>query len=256
MSKTIALVSYRGGCGKSTTAQALASILTKEHGKRVLLVDCDPQGNDSVTLNADLENYPTLFEVMFEDAPVHEALQHTEYGDLIASDQAMYQANNLLEHDPAKGDRLKKALEPVSGDYDFILLDAAPGLSNMTGAVLMASDEVLIPIKAEPYSLQGLPYLLQTMESLRQGSGSDLKISGIVLNDYDGRTRLGRDSKDFAQNFAEQTGVRLYKQAIRHSVRIPESQLYQQALIDFDPHCGAAWDQKSFVKEFLESAED
>ena len=247
MGKIIAIANQKGGVGKTTTAAALADGLT-QRGYKTLLVDLDGQGNLTYTARADTGGL-TSYEVIHGKAPAKKAIQKTAAGDLIpASPDLALTAGELT----AKGDstRLKTALDPLRGDYDFIIIDAPPALGILTINALMAADRLIITAQADIYSLQGIGQLYGTIAAV-QAQNKQLKIAGILLTRYNGRPLLRRDFATIAEQTAEQIKTKVYKARIREGVAVGEAQASGQSVITYSPKSNPAKDYNAFIDEFL-----
>ena len=182
MAITISVVLQKGGVGKSTTSQALASTLGFKH-KKVLLIDLDPQTN--ITYSSGVDNPKrTITDVLGEDCKADEAVIECKYYDLLAADSYL---TNVEMTEGIEPTLLKNAIEPIKGNYDFIIIDTPPALGNLSFNSLVASDYVVIPTEPRPFALQGLGALYNTIESVRNSQNPTLKVLGILLIKYNNR---------------------------------------------------------------------
>lgn len=250
--KTISVLSHKGGTGKTSLTHAFAAILTKKYGKKVLLIDADGQANLSLTLNADLNDLG-LADVLLGDSNVQDALQHTEYGDLLSGDSRLYAVNVQLASDPERGWKLADALEPLRDKYDYIFIDCPPGQSIITTNAVLASDSILLPLSPDPYSLQGLGLLHEMLEEYKELTDPFvIPIEGIILNKFDRRPRVNRSVREAALSLADEFKTTVYDTTIRPSVKITEAQAEQKALIDFASKSPIEKDLEALVEEFIE----
>ncbi len=247
MAITISIALQKGGVGKSTTAQALASTLGFKH-KKVLLIDMDSQGNVTYSSGADDPEY-TIFDVLGEDCGVNEALIHCQYYDLLAADTYL---TNIEMSENVEPTLLKKALEPVKGIYDFIITDTPPALGNLSFNSLVASDYVIIPTEPRPFALQGLGKLNDTIESVRNALNPSLKVLGILLIKYSNRTVLNRDIKTMIENYAKQMNTIVFHTSIREGIAVAEAQTVRKPLIDYAKNSKPNIDYKAFTTELLQ----
>lgn len=250
MAKVISISNQKGGVGKTTTTNALTAGL-KAKGFRVLAIDLDPQGNLSFSLGADNENQPTIYHVMKQEITAIEAIQHTEIADVIAGNILL----SSLEVELSGTGRefvLKEALEPVHGQYDYILLDTPPALSILTINAFTASDTVIVPMLADIFSLQSIAQLNDTIVRVRKYCNPTLSVSGILLTKYNNRTVLSREIKDTAQLIADNLQIPLFETFIRNSVTIAEAHSLEANIFDYAPKNNAVQDYQAFIDEFLD----
>ena len=164
--KTFVIANQKGGIGKTTTATALASILTQK-GHPTLLIDGDHQANSTDTYRAVIDDQETLFDVILENdanrVPIQQAIQHTEYGDIVAADPQVRNADEILHGSFDGVFRLKDALDDLSG-YDYVIIDTHPDINAILHSALIAADEVIIPLTTDRYSLQGISQLVRGMK--------------------------------------------------------------------------------------------
>jgi len=248
MSKTIAIINQKGGVGKSTTAEALAAGLTLK-GFSVLSIDLDAQGNMTYTAGASTDGI-TALDVLTQKAAALDAVQHTENGDIIPASKALAGADAFIA-DTGKEYRLKEAIEPIKGKYDYIIVDTPPALGILTVNALTACDSVVIPAQADIYSLQGIEQLAETMKPVKKYCNHDLKVEGILLTRYSPRSVLSRDVADLAGQLAEKIGTKLFKTTIREAIAVKEAQISQQSLFQYAPKAKVTDDYTKFIEELI-----
>lgn len=250
MAITISIALQKGGTGKTTTAQALASTLGSKH-KKVLLVDMDSQSN--VTSASGVDPEKTITDIFAEECSIHEAIVHCSLYDLIGSDQ--YLANlEAIDPEDIESTLLKNVLAAVQEQYDFIVLDTPPLLGNILKQALMASDYLIIPVEQRPFALDGLDYLQATIEEVQ--SKSKLKVLGILLIKYSNRTILNRQIADSLNERAAQLHTTLFKTTIREGIAVAEAQTVGQPLIEYAPKSKPCIDYKGFTTEVLKRLEE
>jgi len=247
MATTISIALQKGGVGKSTTAQALASTLGFKH-KKVLLIDMDSQGN--VTYSSGVDDLKhTIFDVLGEDCGADEAVIPCKYYDLLAADTYL---TNIEMSGNVEPTLLKNALAPIKGNYDFIIIDTPPALGNLSFNSLIASDYVVIPTEPRPFSLQGLGNLHDTIRSVRNALNPSLKVLGILLIKYNNRTVLNRDIKAMIEGYAKQMDTTVFKTSIREGIVVAEAQTVRKPLIDYAKNSKPNIDYKAFTTELLQ----
>lgn len=248
MAITYVVANQKGGIGKTTTATALAGILSKQY--KTLLIDADPQGNSTSTYQAVIEDTATLYDVMVDSdkVPIHEAIQHTENGDIVASDPLLAKAEKMLDGDIEGLYRLKDAIEEID-DYDYIVIDTAPSLSVVLYNCLIAADSVIIPVTADAYSIQGLQQLHHTIQAVQKRQNPRLSIAGLLLVRYQGRSKLEKKVKDDLEGIAAEMNTKLFDTKIRECIKTKEAQTAKKLLIDYAPMCNTILDYQAFVAE-------
>ena len=248
--KVFVVANQKGGIGKTTTATNLAGILSKR--AKTLLIDADPQGNSSSTYQAQIKDVATLYDVMIDSdkLPIDEAIQHLENGDIVASDPLLSKAEKMLDGDVEGFYRLKDAIDELDG-YEYVVIDTAPSLNVIMYNCLIAADEVIIPLTADAYARQGISQLYDTIMAVKRRQNSALKIAGLLLVKYAGRSNLEKTTREEISEHAQEMGTKLFDTAIRECVKTKEAQEKKKLLIDYAPKCNTMIDYMEFVEELL-----
>lgn len=251
MATIIALTNQKGGVGKTTTSSALAAGLASFYDKKVLAIDLDPQGSLGFSLGLNIEDCHTIYDVLTGKVPVHEAIQTTEYCDILTSNILLSSAE--LEFTSADRELLlKNALAPVIRYYDYIVIDTPPALNILTVNAYAAADHLIIPMAPEILSLLGVSQLKETIDSVRESLNPNLDVLGIILTRYNGRTLLAREVKEMAENIASQIGTCVFHTQIRPSVTVAEAPAHGISVFDHAPRSNPSLDYMDFVKEVID----
>ncbi len=244
----VAIANQKGGVGKSTTAQAVGSILHSK-GDKVLFVDLDPQGNLTYSLKGQ-NTGKSIAEVLQEKNTALEAIQSTEGGDLIAHSPTLSGADLTLTQ-TGKEYRLREALEPIKGLYNWIIIDTPPSLGILTVNALTAATRAIITAQADIYSLQGIGQLHSTITAVKQYTNTELVVAGILLTRYNRRTILSRDITSTMRSIAAQIETKLFTTKIRENIAIKEAQARQQSICTYAPKSNGCVDYRAFTKELI-----
>lgn len=253
MGKIIAIANQKGGVGKTTTAVNLGACLA-DLGKRVLVVDIDPQGNTTSGLGIDKKTVgKCVYDVLIGGLPVSEVLQPTRLPTLHVAPSTLDLAGAEIELVSviAREHRLKKALSEVKPQFDFILIDCPPSLGLLTINALTAADSLLIPIQCEFYALEGLGQLMNTVFLVQANLNPGLKIEGVVLTMFDGRTNLSIQVVEEVKRYFRN---KVYRTIIPRNVRLSEAPSHGKPIIIYDPKSKGAEVYTELAKEVARGA--
>ncbi|MDC0947744.1 ParA family protein [Gammaproteobacteria bacterium] len=247
MSKVVAVVNQKGGVAKTTSSINLAAAFARL-GKRVLLIDIDPQGN--ATSGSGVDAVATsIYPLLLGEAEASEVIVKTNHGyDMMpaANDLSGAQVELVAEID--RDYRLKSALETISDNYDFIFIDCPPSLNLLTVNALVAANSVLIPLQCEFFALEGMSQLVKTIDKVQQHLNPRLSIEGLLRTMYDGRTSLTREVND---QLVEFFGDQLYRTVIPRNVRLAEAPGHGLPAIQYDPASSGAQAYLALANEML-----
>ncbi|MDQ2973548.1 MAG: AAA family ATPase [bacterium] len=245
---TIAVLNQKGGVGKTTTAINVAAYAAKA-GKKVLVVDLDPQGNATSGLGLDKSKVErSLYDCMIGDVPVGDCIYETSQSEvyLLPSSADLAALEIELAGKASRERQLKNTLSGLT--FDIILIDCPPSLGVLTINALTASDDVLVPVQTEFYALEGLSQLVDLIQRVKQGFNPDLRLLGVVLTMYDGRTSL---AEQVVAEVEKHFGDRVFKTRIPRNVRLAEAPSFGLSILQHDKWSKGARSYKALTKEIL-----
>ena len=253
MGKIIAVANQKGGVGKTTTSVNLSALLAKK-GKKVVLLDADPQGNATSGLGVDKNVEKSLYDVLVNEEPVENTLQDTIEKNLkiCPSNVNLAGAEVELVSQMSREHRLKEQLDQIKDKYDYIFIDCPPSLGLITLNSFTAADSVLIPVQCEYYALEGLGQLINTINLVKKHLNKSLEIEGAVLTMYDIRTNL---SNQVVKEVKKYFDDKVYKTVIPRNVRLSEAPSFGMPITTYDPKSKGARSYEKLAKEFVK-AED
>ena len=253
MGKVISVANQKGGVGKTTTTVTLCAILAKR-GKKVLLIDGDPQGNATSGVGVTKEVELSFYDVLVGDTPIEDTILTTNIKNLkvCPSNINLAGAEVELVSMMSREQRLKEKLEEVRENFDFIIIDCPPSLGLITLNSFTASDSILIPVQCEYYALEGLGQLINTINLVKRHLNKSLELEGALLTMYDARTNL---SNQVVKEVKKYFNDKVYKTVIPRNVRLSEAPSYGMPITLFDPHSKGAKSYEKFAKEFIKSNE-
>ena len=251
MGKIIAVANQKGGVGKTTTSVNLSAAFA-EMGKKVLLIDCDPQGNATSGLGIEKDGLElSIYDALINDTPMEEIIIQTQFGlDVVPSVMDLAGAEVELVNLEDKQYRLKKAVELVKEKYDYILIDCPPSLGHVTLNALTAADSVLLPLQCEFYALEGLSQLLSTVQLVQEQLNEKLRIEGLVLTMYDSRTNLAEQVvEEVKTHFPDM----VYATKIPRNVRLSEAPSFGKPIFAYASSSKGAQAYMSLAEEVIEN---
>ncbi len=254
MSRVIAIFNQKGGVGKTTTAMNVSGYFAIL-GKKTLLIDYDPQYNTTIGLGVIHEPSETIYHALLAGQQTDRVIKRTYLArlDVVPASQDLAGALVELIEVPDRESLLKKFIDRIRDQYDFILIDLGPTVNLLTVNGLMAADEVVIPVQCEYYSLEGIPQLLDTVHLIRENLGHPLKISGALLTMYDKREKL---SRDIAREIRKRFPYKVYDVEIPRSVALAESPRFQKPIMLYAPQSPGAIAYEELAKEIIRGNEN
>ncbi len=231
--KIIAVTNQKGGVGNTTTSVNLSAALAYK-GKKVLLIDADPQGNTTSGVGLEKADIKyTLYECLAEPELINEAIIRTKYRNLsvLPSGSSLSAAEIELANEEKREYFLKNTLSKLKEDYDFVIIDSPPALGMLSINIMTAADSVIVPIQCEYYALEGLAQIVGTIKMIKERSNPDIKIEGILATMYDKRTNL---SEQVLQEVKKHFHEKVYKTYIPRNVRLSEAPSFGEPIIKYD----------------------
>ena len=251
MGKVISVANQKGGVGKTTTTVNLSTLLAKK-GKKVLLIDADPQGNATSGLGITKDVELSVYDILVGDTEFIETIQESAIKNLkvCPSNISLAGAEVELVSMLSREQRLKTKLDVIKDQYDYILIDCPPSLGLITLNAFTASDSVLIPVQCEYFALEGLGQLLNTVNLVKKHLNKNLEIEGALLTMYDARTNLSNQVVKEVKKYFEN---KVYKTVIPRNVRLSEAPSYGMPISLYDPRSKGAKAYEKFTKELLKN---
>jgi chromosome partitioning protein len=250
MAKIIAVCNQKGGVAKTTTACALATGLAKR-GFRVLMVDTDSQRNSTAVYRAKSEGVATIHDLLFTRGidPMM-CVQKTDIGDIIASDSLMAKDDANM-NGVRESLILKKALAPFMDMYDYIVLDHNPGQSGIMNNVLTAANDIIIPMQTDTFSLDGAVDLAERINSIKEFTNRELRVAGIVITFYNGRTRSAKAFLNEKDALGSAFDTKVFNSKIRRCQALSDANNQRMSIFDYDPTGNGAVDYNAMIDEYL-----
>ena len=249
MGKIISIANQKGGVGKTTTSVSLSAILAKK-GKKILMIDMDPQGNGTSGLGIDKNVKFSVYDVIIDDVEIENTIKKTEIEnlDVCPSNINLAGAEVELVDMEEREQRLKSKLDKIKEKYDYIIIDCPPSLGLVTLNAFTASDSVLIPVQCEYYALEGLGQLINTINLVKKHLNKSLYIEGALLTMYDARTNLSNQVVKEVKRYFED---KVYKVVIPRNVKLSEAPSYGMPITLYDKRSKGAKCYEKLAKEFL-----
>jgi len=253
MTRVVALANQKGGVGKTTTAINLGASLAA-CDRKVLLIDLDPQANATSGIGLSKNDPQSMYSVLLDGTGLRSIIRETELPSLHVAPSSVDLVGAEVELGDAEDRqfRLRKAIEPVKRDYQYILIDSPPSLGLLTVNALTAADSVLVPMQCEYFAMEGVSQLLTTIERVQGGLNPELQIEGIALTMYDDRVNLARQVAEEVRNHF---GDKVYRTVIPRNVRLGEAPSFGKPIILYDIRSRGSEAYVSLAKEFILRAE-
>lgn len=254
MSKIISITNQKGGVGKTTTAINLSAALA-EANQKILLVDFDPQINATAGVGVELsDNDKTVYDAIHNNVETRHAIMNNIVPnlDLLPGSIELSSLETELLNRPDRESELKKALELIKNDYDYIIIDCPPAVGILTVNALVASDACIIPVQCEYFSLEGLHQVLAAIELVRSNVNPELKIEGLLFTMFDSRTRLAQDVVSVVKNNMK---VKIFDTMIPRNIRLAEAPSNGKSILDYDSASTGADKYRKLASEVLKNSE-
>lgn len=255
--QTLSIMNLKGGVAKTTSSVNMAHILAAVHGAKVLLVDNDKQGNASKFLNRHNYDHAGMAEIMTERKPDMKAIiQHTDFPglDVITANMNLLRANLkvMLDQQRPQQTRLRAALQQVSSEYDYCIIDNAPDINISTINALVASDTVMVPITIDDFAIDGLAELKEQINNTKEDLNPELHFMGCFITQFD-RTN---EADIQGEEFLKMQDCSLFETHIRRTPKMKPSTFAREPIIEYSARCGASLDYKKLVEEYLEKSKE
>lgn len=246
------IINGKGGVAKTTTTQALGTGLNQTAQFKPLVIDYDAQGNLSASYGLKEKECPTFYHILNGDISVKEAVRSTEEGDIIAGNASLSRVEALF-NDPITGMyAFKEQIEKLEG-YTHIFIDNQPLIAGfLTRQTLVATNDIVIPVTADSFTLQGLNALYEAFKTIKKHANPDIRIDGLLLTRHNPRLTLKRDIQTNLEEWSKVLNTKVYKTHIREGVAVQEAQAVKQGIFTYDKKCNPAQDYRAFILEYLE----
>lgn len=251
--KTLSIINLKGGVAKTISSVNMAHILAAVHGKKVLLIDNDKQGNASKILSRHSYEKPGVSEIMTDrNVDMAAVIQKTDYEglDIVTANMNLLKANLevLLDQSRPQQTRFKRALKQVAGQYDFCIIDNAPDINISTINALVASDDVMIPVTIDDFALDGLAELKEQIDNTREDLNPELRFCGCFVTQYDRLNEADQQGEEYLKALEEYP---VFDTHIRRTAKMKPSTFAREPILLYSSRCGAAQDYKKLVEEYL-----
>ena len=252
--KIITVANRKGGCSKTTTVKAVAEILSEQHGKKVLVIDLDPQGNVTKWSGVDTTNKDTMYEVLLEKCETRNALLASKYYDILPADEVLSNAEVELASAVGHEYRLSEKLKEFIDEYDYILIDTPPTLGLLSIlAFVAAKDGILIVTDTGMFATEGISRLVESLSAVQNFYNENAKVKGILLTRFNSRFKSNATIEDVTKILCEKYQAPLFNTRVRTAVAMCDATTYGIQLLDLVPTPKPMIDYQNFVLEFLKT---